>query len=145
MQNYIINPVTRVIEMQKGADVLGVYHDNGVDGAHFTIEGEIVAKLKDAEGIFINLIPNDEARSIPVTNVVKTDTSISFDWILNRFATSNAGKLPFIVCFKFENDDEWNTTIANGRILEGIEPGEIAPDEPPEDEDETPDGSEEWY
>lgn len=147
MQNYTINPVTRVIEIPKGTDVLGVFHDNNVDGAHFIIEGEIVSKLKNASDIYINLITasSDEPKRIPVTNLVKTDASISFDWILTRFATANAGSIPYIVCFKFANDDEWNTTIARGRILEGIEPGDIAPDEPPEEEDATPDGRGDWY
>ena len=147
MKNYNINPDTRVIEIPKGMDVLGVFHDNAVDGAHFTIEGDIVEKLKTATGVFINFIlsNSDDVYHIPVTNLVKGNKKMEFDWILNRFATQDSGKISFIACFKLPDDEEWNTTVAVGRILDGIEQGELSPDEPPEDEDETPDGREVLY
>ena len=125
MQELIINPVTRIIEIPKSNNVLGVYHDNNVDGAKFTISGDIVRdKLKNASDIYVNYIPygSDESLRYKVKDQAVSGDEISFSWILDRAATNNIGNIVFIVCFKFADDSEWNTTVATGKILEGIEP-----------------------
>lgn len=125
MQELIINPVTRIIEIPKSNNVLGVYHDNNVDGAKFTISGDIVSdKLKNASDIYVNYIPygSDESLRYKVKDQAVSGDKISFSWILDRSATNNIGNIVFIVCFKFADDSEWNTTVATGKILEGIEP-----------------------
>ncbi len=125
MQELIINPVTRIIEIPKSNNVLGVYHDNNVDGAKFTISGDIVRdKLKNASDIYVNYIPygSDESLRYKVKDRAVSGDEISFSWILDRAATNNIGNIVFIVCFKFTDGSEWNTTVATGKILEGIEP-----------------------
>lgn len=61
-------------------------------------------------------------------NEVEDDT-ITFSWLIGRFATAYKGNVTFNVCLKRPNDDgtkvkEFNTTIATLPVLEGLETGD---------------------
>lgn len=124
MKELIINPTTRMIEMDKKSDTVGVYHDNNSDGVAFRVSGEIVSVLKNASNVYINykFAGIDDVYRYTVKDLTVEGNTLTFSWILDYTATQNPGKIYFIACFKFSDDSEWNTTVATGTILDGIEP-----------------------
>ena len=64
--------------------------------------------------------------------------NISFSWLIGRNAAKNRGILQFIVCAVKVNSDseiliEWNTTLSQVEVLEGIEINEVNPTESEKD------------
>lgn len=124
-----IDPISRRITLPSN-NAIAVYHDKVLSKARFTMTGSIVTTLASAN-VFINYISPGEtnASQYAVTDKNVSGTTMTFTWKLDRIATKRAGGIRFIVCFILPNGDEWNTTVANGQILEGIEPGELTPEE----------------
>lgn len=123
-----INPNTREIIIPDEEKVLGVMSDDDGERKYFRIDryagnnldfskANIYVNYRDAAGN-INQYLCDDVQ-------VKND-AVVFSWLLSRSALMYKGTVYFIVCCKWSNSDgtltnEWNTTLASGEVLEGLE------------------------
>lgn len=67
---------------------------------------------------------NKERDNYFVNDVTVSEGNILFSWLFSRKVTKYKGDVKFIVCAKKSEDSltlEWNTTVAKGLSLEGIE------------------------
>lgn len=120
-----IDPTTRVINIPENY-IIGVESDEKSDRMYFQcpkIVGDNVdlSKLK----LYVNFENANEERDIYfIDDVTVEEDNILFSWLFSRKVTKYKGDIKFIVCAKKSKDNltlEWNTTIAKGLSLEGIE------------------------
>lgn len=120
-----IDPTTRVINIPENY-IIGVESDEKSDRMYFQcpkIVGDNVdlSKLK----LYVNFENANEERDIYfIDDVTVEEDNILFSWLFSRKVTKYKGDIKFIVCAKKSEDNltlEWNTTIAKGLSLEGIE------------------------
>lgn len=128
----IIDDVSRTIYIPDSEKIFGVESDENTDRKYFRcprIVGDNIdlSKLQ----IYINYQNADgqsSGRDIYVCEDVKADgDDVTFSWRLSRKVTLYKGTIYFVVCAKKASSDgmvtnEWNTTLASGRVLEGLEP-----------------------
>lgn len=123
-----INPNTREIIIPDEEKVLGVMSDDDGERKYFRIDryagnnldfskANIYVNYRDAAGN-INQYLCDDVQ-------IKND-AVVFSWLLSRSALMYKGTVYFIICCKWSNSDgtltnEWNTTLASGEVLEGLE------------------------
>lgn len=124
-ERIIIDPITRVINIPEDY-VIGVESDEKSDRMYFQcpkIVGDNVdlSKLK----LYVNFEnANKERDNYFVDDVTVSEGNILFSWLFSRKVTKYKGDVKFIVCAKKSEDSltlEWNTTVAKGLSLEGIE------------------------
>lgn len=120
-----IDPTTRVINIPENY-IIGVESDEKSDRMYFQcpkIVGDNVdlSKLK----LYVNFENANEERDIYfIDDVTVEEDNILFSWLFSRKVTKYKGDIKFIVCAKKSEDNltlEWNTTVAKGLSLEGIE------------------------
>lgn len=123
MKEYTINPITREIKPVRKDAALGVYSDNGTDGAFFTLTGDIVKELTtyNSRVNFINF-GEENVEVGDITDVNISGDTLTCSWILDRRATNSVGQIVFNLCFTKSDGKEWNTTVFKDSILEGLEP-----------------------
>lgn len=123
-----INPNTREIIIPDEEKVLGVMSDDDGERKYFRIDryagnnldfskANIYVNYRDAGGNTNQYLCDDVK--------IKND-AVVFSWLLSRSALTYKGTVYFIVCCKWSNSDgiltnEWNTTLASGEVLEGLE------------------------
>lgn len=124
-ERIVIDPITRVINIP-GDYIIGVESDEKSDRMYFQcpkIVGDNVdlSKLK----LYVNFEnANKERDNYFVDDVTVSEGNILFSWLFSRKVTKYKGDVKFIVCAKKSEDNltlEWNTTVAKGLSLEGIE------------------------
>lgn len=124
-ERIVIDPITRVINIPEDY-IIGVESDEKSDRMYFQcpkIVGDNVdlSKLK----LYINFEnANKERDNYFVDDVTVNEGNILFSWLFSRKVTKYKGDVKFIVCAKKSEDNltlEWNTTVAKGLSLEGIE------------------------
>lgn len=124
-ERIIIDPITRVINIPDDY-VIGVESDEKSDRMYFQcpkIVGDNVdlSKLK----LYVNFEnANKERDNYFVNDATVSEGNILFSWLFSRKVTKYKGDVKFIVCAKKSEDSltlEWNTTVAKGLSLEGIE------------------------
>ena len=124
-ERIVIDPITRVINIP-GDYIIGVESDEKSDRMYFQcpkIVGDNVdlSKLK----LYVNFEnANKERDNYFVDDVTVNEGNILFSWLFSRKVTKYKGDVKFIVCAKKSEDNltlEWNTTVAKGLSLEGIE------------------------
>lgn len=123
-----IDPNTREIKIPDEERVLGVMSDDDGERKYFRIDryagnnldfskANIYVNYRDAGGNTNQYLCDDVK--------IKND-AVVFSWLLSRSALTYKGTVYFIVCCKWSNSDgiltnEWNTTLASGEVLEGLE------------------------
>lgn len=123
-----IDPNTREIKIPDEEKVLGVTSDDDGERKYFRIDryagnnldfskANIYVNYRDAKGNTNQYLCDDVQ--------IKND-AVVFSWLLSRSALTYKGTVYFIVCCKWSNSDgtltnEWNTTLATGEVLEGLE------------------------
>lgn len=124
-ERIVIDPITRVINIP-GDYIIGVESDEKSDRMYFQcpkIVGDNVdlSKLR----LYVNFEnANKERDNYFVDDVTVNEGNILFSWLFSRKVTKYKGDVKFIVCAKKSEDNltlEWNTTVAKGLSLEGIE------------------------
>lgn len=124
-ERIVIDPITRVINIPRDY-IIGVESDEKSDRMYFQcpkIVGDNVdlSKLK----LYVNFEnANKERDNYFVDDVTVNEGNILFSWLFSRKVTKYKGNVKFIVCAKKSEDNltlEWNTTVAKGLSLEGIE------------------------
>lgn len=107
--------------------IFGVYNDKNV----LSVDFEMPRYYDDIDlssfTIQINyMTASDVGNVYQVENPVIGDTSITFEWLLDRGVFLSSGDVRFIVCLRELGENgavirEFNTTVARGAVLEGLE------------------------
>lgn len=124
----IIDPETRTISIPTTYRILGVESDEKVERLEFQCP-KIVGDNIDLSQlqIRINYQNASSQKDQYIVDDVSTDgDNITFSWFLSRKVTAYRGSVQFIVCAVKVNDDvtitnEWNTTLAQAQVLQGLE------------------------
>lgn len=107
--------------------VFGVYNDKNVVSLPFEVPryyDSIDLSEFNFQINYLNAAKQGSVYFVPAP-VVETD-KITFNWVLGRGVFAAAGTVKFIVCLRLTTLDgeilkEFNTTVASGSVLEGIE------------------------
>lgn len=120
-----IDPETRVITVPASEKLFGVANDGNSERKHFRCP-KIVGDNIDLSTmhLYINY-QNANGQKYPyLVEDVQTDSDyITFTWLIGPDVVAYKGQVKFIVCAKKGDRaiSEWNTTIAEGTVLEGLE------------------------
>lgn len=122
-----INPDTREIIVPEKYKVLGVFSDEKVTKIPFTCPKVVGNNVDLTE---YNLYINYEnaigkSNAYLIEDVAVSGDNITFSWLLSRNVTVSPGVVKYSFCAKKLDGDtisnEWNTTIANGLVIQGLE------------------------
>lgn len=120
-----IDPETRTITVPETEKIFGVSHDGNTERKHFRCP-KVVGDNIDLSTmhLYVNY-QNANGQKYPyLVEDIRTDGDcITFSWLIGPDVVAYKGQIKFIVCAK-EGDGtipEWNTTIAEGTVLEGLE------------------------
>lgn len=123
-----INPNTREIIIPDEEKVLGVMSDDDGERKYFRIDRYAGNNLDFSKAnIYVNYRDaNGNTNQYLCDDVQVKNDAVVFSWLLSRSALMYKGTVYFIVCCKWSNSDgtltnEWNTTLATGEVLEGLE------------------------
>ena len=120
-----IDPETRVITVPASEKLFGVANDGNSERKHFRCP-KIVGDNIDLSTmhLYINF-QNANGQKYPyLVEDIRTDGDyITFSWLIGPDVVAYKGQIKFIVCAKKGDGTipEWNTTIAEGTVLEGLE------------------------
>lgn len=123
-----IDPNTREIIIPDEEKVLGVMSDDDGERKYFRIDRYAGNNLDFSKAnIYVNYRDaNGNTNQYLCDDVQVKNDAVVFSWLLSRSALMYKGTVYFIVCCKWSNSDgtltnEWNTTLATGEVLEGLE------------------------
>lgn len=123
-----IDPSKRIVETK--SLLLGVESDEKAERIYFKmprIVGDEIDLMDNRYKLFINYENSEGVRdSYWVTDRELDGDKITFSWLLSRLSTQFNGTVKFSLCVKKVQMDgiltnEWNTTIAKGEVLDGLE------------------------
>lgn len=120
-----IDPETRVITVPVSEKLFGVANDGNAERKHFKCP-KIVGDNIDLSTmhLYINY-QNANGQKYPyLVEDIRTDGDyITFSWLIGPDVVEYKGQIKFIVCAKKSDGtkSEWNTTLAEGTVLEGLE------------------------
>ena len=122
-----VNPDTREIIVPEKYKILGVFSDEKVTKIPFTCPKVVGNNVDLTEyNLYINY-QNAIGRhnAYLVDDVTVSGDNITFSWLLSRDVTLSSGVVKYSICAKKLNGDsisnEWNTAIANGVVIQGLE------------------------
>lgn len=127
-----IDADTRIIQMMPQDELFGVESDEKSERKYFKVP-KIVGNGVDLSKLQLRInyqnaskIPSGKDMYIVTDATVYNDEWVYFSWELSRKVTQYKGNIYFIVCaVKADNKgnitNEWNTTLAEGKVLEGLE------------------------
>lgn len=118
-----INPETRVITVPESEKLFGVANDGNSERKHFRCP-KIVGDNIDLSTmhLYVNYQNANGEKSAYLVEDVQTDGDyITFSWLISPNVTAYKGQIKYIVCAKNGATAEWNTTLAEGTVLEGME------------------------
>lgn len=131
----IIDPETRQITIPATYQILGVESDEKAERIEFQCP-KIVGDNIDLSQLQIRINfenANQDRDQYIVTDVEEEGEDITFSWLLSRKVTAYRGTVNFIVCaVKVDGDtitNEWNTTLAQSQVLQGLEADAPSPTE----------------
>lgn len=123
-----INADTRSITVPESEKIFGVESDQNVERKKFRCPKIVGDNINlSALQLYINYENgNGEKDAYMVQDASVDGKYITFSWILSRNVTAYRGTVKFIVCAKKADSsgnlsNEWNTTIAEGTVIEGLE------------------------
>lgn len=123
-----INPENRTITVPESEKIFGVANDGNTERKHFRCP-KVVGDNIDLSTmhLYINY-QNANGQKYPyLVEDVQTDGDyITFTWLIGPDVVAYKGQIKFIVCAKKADSsgnlvNEWNTTLAEGTVLEGLE------------------------
>lgn len=127
-----IDADTRIIQMMPQDELFGVESDEKSERKYFKVP-KIVGNGVDLSKLQLRInyqnaskIPSGKDMYIVTDATVYNDEWVYFSWELSRKVTQYKGNIYFIVCAvkadsKGNIINEWNTTLAEGKVLEGLE------------------------
>ena len=123
----VIDPESREIVIPETYQILGVESDEKVERIEFECP-KIVGDNIDLSKLQIRINyqnANGDKDQYIVEDVETNGDNIEFSWLLSRKVTMYRGTGNFIMCaVKVSDSDitnEWNTTVAEAEVLEGLE------------------------
>lgn len=119
-----IDPETRVITVPASEKLFGVANDGNTERKHFRCP-KVVGDNIDLSTmhLYINYQNANGDKYPYLVEDVQTDGDyITFSWLIGPDVVAYKGQVKFIVCAKGDGTiSEWNTTLAEGTVLEGLE------------------------
>lgn len=122
-----INPDTREIIVPEKYKVLGVFSDEKVTKIPFTCPRVVGNNVDLTEyNLYINYQnASGASNAYLIDDLVVSGENITFSWLLSRYVTFSSGVVKYSFCAKKLDGDtisnEWNTTIATGLVIQGLE------------------------
>lgn len=123
-----INPNTRVISVPETEEIFGVENDGNSERKYFKCSRIVGDSIDLSEmRLYINYVnANGEAYPHLIEDVAAEDDAVTFSWLIPPAAVAYKGTINFIICAKKSDDNgiettEWNTTVAKGTVLKGLE------------------------
>lgn len=120
-----IDPETSVITVPASEKLFGVANDGNSERKHFRCP-KVVGDNIDLSTmhLYINY-QNANGQKYPyLVEDIRTDGDyITYSWLIGPDVVAYKGQIKFIVCAKKGDGTipEWNTTLAEGTVLEGLE------------------------
>lgn len=124
-----IDPTTRRIIVPEAEEIFGVEGDGRAERKYFICPRYVGDNL-DLATCFLEVIyrnANGDVDAFLVQDAAVSGDLITFSWELSRKVTQYKGQIQFVVCACYPHTGgsmatEWNTTVAVGTVLEGLEP-----------------------
>ena len=122
-----INPDTREIIVPEKYKVLGVFSDEKVTKIPFTCPKVVGNNVDLTEyNLYINYQnASGASNAYLIDDIAVSGDNITFSWLLSRYVTLSPGVVKYSFCAKKLDGDtisnEWNTTIATGLVIQGLE------------------------
>lgn len=130
-----IDPETRVITIPPEYQLLGVESDEKAERLYFKCP-KIVGDNIDLTKLALRVNFRNAGAVVDqylVDDVEVDGDDITFSWLLSRRVTQYEGTVSFIVCavkvLGEEITNEWNTTLAEAEVLEGLEVEVVLPED----------------
>lgn len=120
---FLINPETRTITVPETEKIFGVSHDGNTERKHFRCP-KVVGDNIDLSTmhLYINYQNANGDKYPYLVEDIRTDGDyITFSWLIGPDVVAYKGQIKFVVCAKNGATAEWNTTLAEGTVLEGLE------------------------
>ena len=122
-----VNPDTREIIVPEKYKVLGVFSDEKVTKIPFTCPKVVGNNVDLTEyNLYINYQnASGASNAYLIDDIAVSGDNITFSWLLSRYVTLSPGVVKYSFCAKKLDGDtisnEWNTTIATGLVIQGLE------------------------
>lgn len=124
---------TRQITIPESQKLFGVESDADVEVKHIVIDGRYADGNRDLSKLAWRVIYRNakkESSYYLIPSVVANENSIEMDWLIKRSVVAYKGTVDFILCAfattsSGEVTPEWNSTLGQGMVLEGLETSEI--------------------
>ena len=128
-----VNVNTRQITIPESQQLFGVESDADVEVKHIVIGGRYADGNRDLSKLAWRVIyrnANKETSYYLIPSVVANENSIEMDWLIKRSVVAYKGTVDFILCAfattsSGEVTPEWNSTLGQGMVLEGLETSAI--------------------
>lgn len=120
---FTVNPESRTITVPDTEKIFGVFSDGNTERKHFRCP-KIVGDNIDLSTmhLYVNYQNANGEKSAYLVEDVQTDGDyITFSWLIGPDVVAYKGQIKYIVCAKNGATAEWNTTLAEGTVLEGLE------------------------
>ena len=134
----IIDNDLRTITVPSGIQTVGVESDEDVRRLYFQMPKQYHEVDLSEFDIRINFMnANNQGDVYAVTDKQVTGDNITFSWLVGRNALAYRGNIRFVVCLKKVDAEgtvqqEFNTTVAQLTVLEGLETTEAVVAENPD-------------
>lgn len=124
---------TRQITIPESQKLFGVESDADVEVKHIVIDGRYTDGNRDLSKLAWRVIyrnANKDTSYYLIPSVVANENSIEMDWLIKRSVVAYKGTVDFILCAfattsSGEVTPEWNSTLGQGIVLEGLETSAI--------------------
>lgn len=122
-----IDVETRQIQVPSSELLFGVENDKKSERKHFECPKNVGNNLDLTKAnVYINYQnANGDKDIYVVQDVVEHGDNVAFSWELGKNVTQYKGEINFIICAKWSDKEnvlnEWNTTLAQGTSLQGLE------------------------
>ena len=122
-----VNPDTREIIVPEKYKILGVFSDEKVTKIPFTCPRVVGNNVDLTEyNLYINYQnASGASNAYLIDDIAVSGDNITFSWLLSRYVTFSPGVVKYSLCAKKLDGDtisnEWNTTIATGLVIQGLE------------------------
>ena len=120
---FTVNPESRTITVPDTEKIFGVFNDGNTERKHFRCP-KVVGDSIDLTTLHLYInYQNANGKKYPylVEDVQPDGDYITFSWLISPDVVAYKGTVKFVLCAKKGTEREWNTTLAEGTVLEGLE------------------------